>query len=295
MKIEIAIDGPAEAISDLFNRLDEFSPMRGEPVEMRENLSRILVLENPKKLDGALHRIFHIAGEVEKELHPDIKFEFRTRNLAHSESSTDQQNPRKPFNPTQSIQILPWHKGITEPKGSNTILIESLNAFGDGRHPTTRLCLAYLEQLSQGESGSCGLKGREVLDFGCGTALLAIAAIRLGALGAFCVDMDEHAVSVAKKNIAINKLSDKIRVQQGSWDIVVRNYDLVIANVVASVLFRNVKKIPYHLKAQGKAIVSGFSDQQAGQLVSKFQSVGISTINISNQEGWSAMLLVHEK
>jgi ribosomal protein L11 methyltransferase len=150
----------------------------------------------------------------------------------------------------------------------------------------------YLDNRTQNPSLDWRLKGREVLDFGCGTGVLAIAAVKMGAKKALGVEIDPKSVQTAKKNVEINGLTERILIKQGSWEVVEGKYDLILANLVAAALFRAGKYIPSYLKDDGKVVVSGFSTNQQGEIKEFFRKQGLVATDRSSLEDWGAMVLV---
>ena len=135
------------------------------------------------------------------------------------------------------------------------------------------------------------LQGREVLDFGCGTGLLAIAAVKMGAKKAVGVEIDKQSVETAKRNVELNMLSSKIAIREGSWEVVHEKYDLILANLVPSAILRTGGRIPYRLVNNGKVVLSGFGKNRCQEVERFFMKLGFITTHRSTLEGWSALLM----
>ncbi|MEE9613204.1 MAG: 50S ribosomal protein L11 methyltransferase [Desulfatiglandales bacterium] len=293
MKIQITIDGPARAIKELYQKLRNFSPIIENPhgqIEGKDEKAQIILIENEENLDNKLLTVSRIVKKLQKDLSLAKRLEFRVRNLAYSEPATV--SHLEPFKPIPSITIQPWDPSLFQVGDDRTIIIDPHHAFGTGSHPTSRLCLKYLDQLAQGGSPEWRLRGQEVLDFGCGTGLLAIAAVKLGAKGALGVEIDHQSTLAAKKNVELNGLSGKIDIQEGSWEVVQKRYDLILANLVASALLKGGEQIPKHLKGRGIAVISGFSPNQVEEMESFFMGFGLIALDRSTLEGWSALVMV---
>jgi len=157
------------------------------------------------------------------------------------------------------------------PTGRLGLAIDAATAFGSGEHPTTRGCLIALETLAKRRR-----PGR-VLDMGCGTAILAVAAVRLGARRVVAVDIDPESVRVARINARVNGVAARIRtgIADGYAAAPVsegRPYDLVLANILARPLIRMAPALAQALAPGGRAVLSGLlSEQEAGVLAAHRQ------------------------
>lgn len=285
MKIEIAIEGPCEAVRALHSKLACGSEKLEQGVDKDPQRARLILVEEDDRVNEVLIRISDIA---ERELRIADELEFRVRNLAYSEPSPWCESLREPFQPVPSLTVRPWSPSASRSDDRHEILLDSDLAFGTGRHPTTELCLKALHDLS---CGVWGLTGKSVLDFGCGTALLAIAAAKLGASHCQAVEIDPEAAATAKRNVVLNGLSDRVVISQGSWEAVEGRVDLLLANLVPSVLLRTGSEIPAHLREQGRAVVSGFGRNQSQEVEDFFSRLGLKTIERLELEGWSALIM----
>lgn len=289
MKIEIAIEGPWETVLALQQRLPKGSEQLDRGVRDDPERARLILIEEDGRVNEALIRISAIA---ERELPNAEALEFRVRNLAYSEPSPWCESLREPFQPVPSLTVQPWSPSVSPADDRRTILLDSNLAFGTGRHPTTELCLKAIHDLSR---GPWGLSGRSVLDFGCGTALLAIAAIKWGANRCQGVEIDPEAAATAKKNVMLNGLSERIVISQGSWEAVEGRVDLLLANLVPSVLLRTGSEIPAHLREQGRAVVSGFGRNQSQEVEDFFSRLGLKTTERLERQGWRALVMEKNK
>jgi ribosomal protein L11 methyltransferase len=285
MKIEIAIEGPCEAVRALHRKLAFGSEQVEQGVDKDRQRAKLILVEEDDRLNQVLIRISEIA---ERELRIAESLEFRVRNLAYSEPSPWCESLREPFQPVPSLTVRPWSPSASRSDGRHGILLDSDLAFGTGRHPTTQLCLKALQDLS---CGLWGLSGKSVLDFGCGTALLAIAAVKWGASRCQGVEIDADAAATAKRNVVLNGLSDRIVISHGSWEAVEGKADLILANLVPSVLLRTGCEIPAHLSEQGRAVVSGFGRNQSQEMEDFFTRLGLRIAARLEREGWSALVM----
>ena len=129
-----------------------------------------------------------------------------------------------------------------------TVQLDPGLAFGTGSHETTALCLEWLDGLD--------LAGRTVLDFGCGSGVLAIAAVRLGAHSACAFDIDPQAVATTLANAAVNGVSERV-LATGNLDEISGTYDVVVANILAEPLADLAGWICDHLASGGRIALSG--------------------------------------
>ncbi len=152
------------------------------------------------------------------------------------------------------LWICPSWKPIEDESAVNVMLDPGL-AFGTGTHPTTALCLEWLDSVE--------LKGKTLIDYGCGSGILAIAALKLGAAKVYAVDIDPQAILATKENAKRNKVFDErlqVDYPASIKDIVT---DIVVANILAGPLVELSSEIAGHCQTKGKIALSGILDNQA--------------------------------
>ena len=171
-------------------------------------------------------------------------------------------NWRKFFKPMpigEKLLINPSWYTDTDPEGRAVLNIDPGLAFGTGKHETTRLCLETLERYIKG--------GETVLDVGCGSGILGIAAVLLGAESAFGVDIDEVAVRTANENAVLNHVGDRFSAIAGDLvDKVQGKYDIVVANIVADAIIALSASVKAFMKPDSVYIVSGIIDTRADDI-----------------------------
>ncbi len=295
MKFEIVIEGKPRAISKLRQKLEPILPTKENglrPANESDEKERLVLVETRESLPFRLLKISRIISKLKKNRLLNTDFDLRVRNLAYSEPTVESHTLKKPFKPIPSITIQMWDPSLSPTPDGETIKIDPLHSFGTGKHPTTRLCLIYLDNMTKDPSRKWSVKGREVLDFGCGTGLLAIAAVKMGAKKVVGVEIDPQSAQTAMKNVELNGLSNEIIIKEGSWEVVKGKYDLILANLVTAALLRAGKHLPHLLKDYGKAVISGFSSNQQEEIEESFRKWGLVATDRTTLEGWSAMLLV---
>ena len=169
--------------------------------------------------------------------------------------------------------------------GNRAVLnIEPGAAFGTGTHDTTRLCLETLDKIIK--------EGDTVLDIGCGSGILAIASMLLGATEGFGVDIDELAVKTAKENGKMNGLDEpELKFVCGDLaDKVTKQYDVVVANIVADIIILFSTQVRAFMKPGAKFIASGIIDTRADEVVTALQNAGLKLIERIEHGGWICLV-----
>lgn len=164
-----------------------------------------------------------------------------------------------PLSVGKNLMIVPsWYENF-DAQGRTVLNIDPGLAFGTGGHETTRLCLEMCEKYMN--------RGDSVLDVGCGSGILGIAALLCGADSAVGVDIDEKAVDTARENAELNGVSDRFTAVCGSFtDKVSGKYDIVLANIVADAILFLSKGISDFMKPDAVYIMSGIIDTRAEEV-----------------------------
>lgn len=192
------------------------------------------------------------------------------------------------FKPFYIDDILVTPTWITPDDNSDIIIrIDPGSAFGTGLHETTRLCVRGLNKHIK--------SGMKVFDIGCGSAILSIVAVKLGASNVVAVDIDENAVVTAKENFDINDISENIY-ELYTGNIIDDNnlsnkigrekYDIIVANLLAEIVIAMADKFMFHLKPEGVLITSGILEEKKERVVTALKSVGFSKFEIIKDGDW---------
>jgi len=164
----------------------------------------------------------------------------------------------RPVHVSPRLWVVPtWHRP-PDPAAINLIIDPGL-AFGTGTHPTTRLCLDWLDRNLRA--------GATVLDYGCGSGILAIAAMKLGAVAASAIDIDPAAVLAARDNAMQNQT--RVRVEGADY-VIAETFDVVVANILANPLKLLAPVLARATKRGGQLILSGILEHQADEVINSY-------------------------
>ncbi len=159
------------------------------------------------------------------------------------------------------------------------LLLDPGLAFGTGTHPTTALCLEWLS--------AADLKGKTVLDFGCGSGILAIAALLLGAKSAVCVDIDPQALTATRDNARVNGVEDRI-VTLLPGDFSPAPHAVVLANILANPLVQLSTLLTQCAAADGALVMAGLLERQAGEVRAAYEGRFVFAADVQ-REGWTRL------
>lgn len=186
----------------------------------------------------------------------------------------------KPLPVGEKLLIRPVWEDEYDADGRIVLDIEPGLAFGNGGHDTTRLCLETLEKHINPDI--------DLLDIGCGSGILGIAGLLLGAKSATGVDIDALAVKTAKENGTINGFEEpKFTVFEGNLtDKVTGKYDVVVANIVADIIVMFTENVGKFLKDDGVYITSGIIDTREQDVLDAFEKYGFEVVGRHESCGW---------
>ena len=193
----------------------------------------------------------------------------------------------KPMEIGERLLVIPqWEKA--EHGSRIPLILDPGLTFGTGSHATTQLCLTALEKAVQG--------GEKVLDLGCGSGILSIAALKLGAKTAVAVDIDDKCLDVAYENAALNGIGKDIytvKVGDVLGDEALRTelgggYDIVLANIVADVIIGLAPMARSLLAPGGLFLCSGIIDDRAEEVASHLRKAGLEIAETRSDDGWFA-------
>ena len=255
-----------------------FEPERGTTPLWNETVLTALY-DDLEGLDAMTERVAAAWAEsMPDEPCPVIEHEL----LADRDWEREWMEDFQPLRMGQRLWIVPsWHEP-PEPDAVNLHLDPGL-AFGTGTHPTTALCLEWLDALAL----EGGLKGSEILDVGCGSGILAIAALKLGAMHATGTDIDPQALQASRDNAERNAIErDSFELFYPEELAAERRFPLVLANILAGPLVELAPGIAGHVAPGGRLALSGVLEDQAEEVQEAYRQQGIHMDEPAVREGW---------
>ncbi|WP_104018831.1 50S ribosomal protein L11 methyltransferase [Roseovarius nitratireducens] len=200
---------------------------------------------------------------------------------------------RRELSPVEAGRFFVYgsHDADRVPEGCEPLLIEASMAFGTGHHGTTLGCLRALDRLA-----ADGFEGKSVLDLGCGTAVLAMAAARIWPAVILASDIDAVAVEVAEANLAANALTGRVTCveAEGLDHPVLRGaapFDLIFANILKGPLLALAPGITEALAPRGRVILSGLLNEQAAEVIAVYSELGNSLEHHEEIGDWSTLTM----
>lgn len=187
---------------------------------------------------------------------------------------------KKYYNPikTKNITIVPTWIEYNPGKDEKIMRLDPGMAFGTGSHATTRMCLELMD-----------VEGKDVIDVGCGSGILGIAAKICGAKSVYMCDIDAQAVEFATKNVELNNVVatiEKADLLEGE-----QQADFIFANITADILMRFSKSIGKHLRENGTIVLSGIIDTRLDEVIQCYQSAGYQIVERMAIDDWRALKL----
>ncbi len=186
--------------------------------------------------------------------------------------------------------LPPWSDEAARPDDV-VVVIEPGMAFGTGDHPTTRACLAAAERLVRPNS--------RVLDLGCGSGILSLAALKLGADSVWALDIDPFAVDATLANLARNERAGSLQVRLGSLGSAVppdlpHPFDMVLANIASAPLIELAGAIAGALAPGGSVVASGIIAERAGDVATAFEVAGLGVVETMADGEWRTLVAVRD-
>ncbi|MDI3327030.1 MAG: 50S ribosomal protein L11 methyltransferase [Alicyclobacillaceae bacterium] len=186
------------------------------------------------------------------------------------------------------LTICPEWERVEPRPGEVVVSIDPGMAFGTGTHETTRLCLGFLLDRV--------VPGTRVIDVGCGSGILSVAAVKLGAARVTAVDLDPLAVDAARHNAEVAGVAGRVNVRQGDLLAGVEDTaDIVVANLLADLVERLLPDVPGRLVPGGLFIASGILTEQEERVCRSVEARGLKVEEVRREGAWSALAAVKGK
>ena len=286
----VMIDDEADFQSFLENNRQYWDYVDDDLLAQKKGVSRVtFYLERNEDAYGTVAAVRMAMSALKKE-HPEYAPLLLTMaDVADEDWENNWKQFYKPMEIGSRLLVVPEWEEAADPTRVKLVLNPGLT-FGTGSHATTRLCLQALDTHIHG--------GERVLDLGCGSGILSIAALRLGAESAFACDIDEKCVDVAYENAALNGIGkDRYTVRWGDvlTDAALRQemgagYDIVVANIVADVIMGLSPHVRPFPKPGGLFLCSGIIDDRAAEVLEKLKADGWDVFEQRSSEGWFSYL-----
>jgi len=247
--------------------------------------------ETPLWKDAIITGLFddsHIVEILRKQIRQHLdndKLDVEISSLPDQDWTRAWMDAFKPMLFGKHLWVCPKHIEPPDPQAVNLRLDPGL-AFGTGTHPTTSLCLRWLDAHVCAESGY-----RNVLDYGCGSGILAIAAIMLGAKAADCVDIDDQALQATRDNAEVNQVLHQISTYQPPDLEANGEYELVLANILSGPLTELAPMLAKHCRPGSDLVLSGILSDQAESVSLAYAEF----FNMSTTETLDDWVLLHGK
>lgn len=311
--IRFTLDTHTDAVDILSYRLDEIG-VEGIEIEDKLPLSEadkekmfVDILPDPEDNDGTAKVHFYMEPEdcdpekvmlqvqdIFQEIKSFCEIGKGTISLSETEDKDWINNWKaffKPFRAAENIMIKPtWEEYEQENDSDILIEIDPGIAFGTGSHETTKLCIQALSKYVK--------DGDSILDVGCGSGILSIAALKLGASHATAIDIDEIAVKVAAENMAVNRIpasqytlfdgdlitNSFLKVKAGT------GHDIVVANILADVIVPLTGVIRPHIKNGGLYITSGIIASKEDEVRQALEENGFTVLAVESMKEWRCFI-----
>jgi ribosomal protein L11 methyltransferase len=267
-----------------------------EPDLLQAALTDLDVVAIDERTEDSWRIYFHSAESRDRAvtlLKPAFPaFEFNQVDVPDEDWAARSQASLRAIRVGKVIVAPPWdvpaQNGPAAPQKGATphatiIVIQPSMGFGTGHHPTTRLCLAALQQFN--------LRGSTILDVGTGSGVLAIAAQRLGAARVIAIDDDPDAVQSARENAQRNNANVDLRVAD-LRHIVLARFDLVLANLTGALLMQTAGRLQELTTPRGPMILSGFTREEEPAVLASFPR--LSLVDRAQEEEWVCVTLQRE-
>ncbi len=219
--------------------------------------------------------------ELKKLIENNLLRNFEVQeNLLNSKNWNEEwEKSRDVIKVTEKIVIKPSFKRYQKVNDEIVIELDPKMSFGTGEHPTTKICIQLIEKYLS--------NGYNVLDVGCGTAILSIVAAKLGVKKVIGFDIDEWSFENSIENVSLNQVDDIVEIRQCTIDeISENNFDLIVANIQKNVLIDLANEIKRRLKLGGTLLLSGLLETEVDKINEVYQAIGFEKLTSMKMDDW---------
>ncbi len=238
-----------------------------------------------------LHRYYQDLQQLYPEL-PTLKV--LQEDLQNEDWAESWKTFFKPIRIGKSIVVKPSWEPYESTAHQVVIEIDPERAFGTGNHPSTALCIEILEHILGSTSAGEGNSGLSVLDVGTGSGILGIVAARLGAQRVLGLEIDPEALEAAQRNVERNGVVGIMSVSLTPLDQVEQTFDVVVANLTASLIAHLADDLAGHVSDRGLLLLSGILAEQVEEVAKCFETHYFKMVKSWSKEEWRAILLRRE-
>lgn len=247
---------------------------------LEKDRSRALVHIYISKEDNALEAVEYLTERLNAN---GIDFSLIKNNVDDSDWLNGWKKFFKCTEIGEKLVVRPSWENYDNKSNRKVLSIDPGAAFGTGTHATTSLCLAILERYVNENS--------TVLDIGCGSGILSIASVLLGAKYSDGVDIDEQSIKVAKENAELNGVSDKTNYIVGNLaEKIDGKYSIVCANIVADIIIELLENVSNYMTEDGIIVTSGIIDMRETDVLSAFDKYGFKIVEELKRDNWCAFV-----
>ncbi len=229
-------------------------------------------------LFDAEHGLDSVLADLANSFAPQTLPDYRVEKLADQDWERSWMDRFQPMQYGNKLWICPTWYEPPDPDATNIMLDPGL-AFGSGSHETTRLCMQWLSRQE--------LAGKSVIDYGCGSGILAIAALKMGAAHALGVDIDSQALLASRQNAELNQVSDRLQLALPENVPEQSEGDIIFANILAGTLVELKSQLLGYRKPLGVLILSGVLQSQKALIIKEFNKG--NSIQVVSDGDWLMM------
>lgn len=206
-------------------------------------------------------------------------YEVQENVLYEKNWNEEWEKSREVIQVSERIVIKPTFKQYEPKQNEIVITLDPKMSFGTGEHPTTKICISFLEKYIK--------SGMKVLDVGSGTAILSIVAAKLGASKVIAFDIDEWSLVNGAENVKLNQVDNIVEVRLCELnEVEENNFDLIVANIQRNILIELAQPIKTRIKQNGILILSGLLEMDRDAINNAFSSLGFDEIDSLKMDEW---------